>query len=145
MSGVADIGVMIENLGDRGDGHAQFSGDPFHRRWRHLSSGLSYCVTVITFTLTVKFVTSLIRRRCAQAPFCALGCCPPRSGPWVRRSTPFFQNCPTILRIIPSDLVNTQFAVAINRQLCVYASCLTRWRGPANQDRRRGSDTPSVR
>ena len=57
-SGVADIGVMIENLGDRGDGHAQFSGDPFHRRWRHLSSGPSYCVTVITFTLTVKFVTS---------------------------------------------------------------------------------------
>ena len=62
-----------------------------------------------------------------------LGCCPPRSGPWCAAgSTPFFQNCPTILRIIPSDLVNTQFAVAINRQLCVYVH-LTRWRGPANQ------------
>ena len=33
--GVADIGMVVEDLGNRGDGHAEFGGDPFHRGGRH--------------------------------------------------------------------------------------------------------------
>ena len=48
---------MIENLETVVTDTPNSAATRFIVAWRHLSSGLSYCVTVITFTLTVKFVT----------------------------------------------------------------------------------------